>query len=1215
MSIFEKISRKFNRQPERPTTSVDQSKPVGAETRESSSKQSLTKLSVDTERFEAASANPDGQFATAFNSLANTFLALPQFTAVDWIAVCDQCDKLLTCVNGVMDSSAKLDSLERVSFDLSQLEALRRRIEETKRRSYQLDPIFTTSDEKIPLASQLIILSEQQQVVQQKIPVILEKIALLRNRAPALDKNFSHDLAENWLTEVGNLISTNENIIDAIGYAVRELKVLNLSIGSGVGKAESSGEYLSPAVRQDWELLHNTQQSVESKVEEFNTAKHELADFVQNVNFLLENDQITAIFEKLERDLPIPHSTDRARMVDAINLVNADIIPLIRQYDGAKANLPNAAKTAIDRLLGPTYTRLKAKATDYLVSVLLSDDTFKRIYPDFNVSKNSYAEAIGGALKGKSSNSLSALRKKLANLEASELRSYDSINNPADAALQLPAELLDSVTNGLRVELDKTAAPAKQRLIDLINEKQEAELQKTSEMDLQSEFLQKMNEIMGNPVMRFSIQRDLIKAALDPLDRMLAAYRQKGETGISEAQLNKLEVDIIVFKYKYTKRAIHEHLAADELKSGNHTFYFSADYDQTISDQGFKSLETYALQLDRFVTVPSLRSTVADLQKKIEQDSEIFKREYDLRRTIFFAERSMESKIFGEATSFSEGASRTFPQQAPEIFPTHDQFIEVVRGIPAEMGLQAGQLEELSFPGEKRYGRVIATNENVKLRDFNSEDLYIKTESLVTAHGEIMRLLDLLYSDRLYSTYEKALKTRGGNATAQELQTLGSLKGFFKEMHISTKKYTIPSVILEVSRLLSPTLQATELEIKQTWYFHTMLLNHAMLNPGESPKCDDQIYKAAHWLTYALSTIGQGVSLATLKEQLAFWGIPDPEKVARPDRPTDVPGKNYYFEAEGIPPEELVRPETFAEKIGFALTGESRRGGPELRDILIELFNENFHERIARAKTPEERKNVHSFEWLANLPLVVLHKNPISRFNEKDVDGNTVHAPTFRVLPMPMQLMVFKDTPTTEWKERKKRKEIRSAEIYIKRWGFSGAQMDRAPVTAADFFDDEGLIRYEMIPWEDIVAGGELNQYYNNLKNLERFRKQIQEKPSDALLTREELAVSNNDAKYAAILIPEKGLEVLVGRFKADTVFWQWTVAKIFARCIYLISSETKDLRDIKHKLWQVADVVGSDTIEVLQEALTKLFGTAEAAERTREGIAEQLKKLFILQR
>lgn len=1199
MSIFDVFPR---RKPSGAETaaSAGEAKPVGEEQRERISKQNLARLQSISAEFKVASANADGGFVSAFEAVGKFFLESPQFTATDWIAARNSCDELLTIIRQLMGDTDRLEKLESMGFEIAQLEALRRTVEEIKTRGFQYDSIYSTTEDKVELSNQLVILHEQQKVLTENIPKLISEIKAVRQSAPLLDENLNISEAKRWLSEAGSFFSTNANVVSAVHSAAEESVTLQTAITTTFQATDQLGAYVTPAARQDWAALNAVGNQTTELVQEFDLVENDVVELAHAMNFLVDNEQLLGLFALLAKDLLIPTELGKEKLVAAIQLVKKDILPLLRLYEDKKNDLPQEVRVLVESVLDQTYLKVKEKATKYLVDVLLADNTYQIAYPLFAPSPGSYSEAIDEAMAQTAASTLSTLEEKQDNILSREALAYNSIDAPTDPDVVLPAELLDAVRDGLKLELEARVDPAKQHLTNLIDQRRAVELQDRSIQELKDRLTGRMNNIMRNPVMRFSVQTDGIKDTLDPIDNELVEYKKLEVFRGREVDLAKLELDVLLFKYTYIKRAIHEHLAADENKSANHSFYYSASYDETIDDKGFKRLNSLALQLNTLAGKPEFSAVISNYPAEMREDLKIFSREYNLRRVIFFAERSMESRIFGEATSVEQGASRTFPLQAPEIFPTHEQFIEVVQGsspiIPTE----------LSFPGERRYSREIDPKRAVQLRDFSKEDGYVANESRITAHGEIMRLLDLLYSDRLYMEYKNALDARGGVMSPIEQRVLMQLKGFFKEMHISTNKYELPALILEVSKLLSPSLSTTELEIKQTWYFHTMLLNHAMLNPGESPRLDDKIYKANQWFTYVTSTEMQGVAVSTIKEQLAFFGLSDPNKVAR--TPGDPPGKNFFFEREGVPESELSRAKNIAEKIGFFLEGGSNLGGVELREMLLEMLEHDYQERLVAAKTPEEKKKVKNYKWLANLPLVVLRKNPISRFNLKEA-GGVKHKPTFRVLPMPLQMMLFKDVPPPGWAGKRK------LEVFVKRWGVAGSGLEPAPVTAADYFDEKGQIQYELIPWDKIVSGGELNQYYNNLKNLENFRAQIQEPPSDALISRTELAKGNNDAKYAAAMIPEKGLEVLAGRYHPDVIFWQWTVTRIFARCIYLISSETKNLREINTKLWQVADVVGSDTVEAIQKSLTKLFGSSENAERMREGVAKQLETLFKLQR
>lgn len=693
------------------------------------------------------------------------------------------------------------------------------------------------------------------------------------------------------------------------------------------------------------------------------------------------------------------------------------------------------------------------------------------------------------------------------------------------------------------------------------------------------------------------------------------AYDALKQINVSESDKEILRQEVLLFDYRQTKRIIDFSLTTSEVNSSeNQQWFTSALYDSRVKGEfGFGRLEKVQKEIERQVTsgiaTPNLASEIA-------RDRNRFENEINFRRLVFVAEQSVESNIWQ-----SKGETdpvRKYPTQNPSIFIKQEDIPKVV--LPSEALANDAKLR---FPGEAQYNYELpAQNRNI-VRQPNFNHIEVTESFTPTLHGEIMRMLDWLYSDRMAGKYREALNPAllaGTVSLDDPISTspdapshrkfLSLLKGYFKIMHQETRKDEIQVVIQQCAKVISG-LDVSQAQVRHAWYMHTLFCNQSMLIPGKSPFTNDAIYKGNQALTYLTSGILGGTTPASIWEVGYYFGVDfqglAKVKVNHGGHETEVeipPTYNLLDDVGRVDTKigHLPKAETWPEKIGYGISGvRTHEDATSARDKIREALSE----------TPE----LSEFLYLADPPLV---KIPPSEFG------------TLPIIPTVLQFMQFENEsyfppkidpatgkpyvdPVTH--QPLTHDPITGAPYDAKtqkviRWASNPGKIP-PPVNATDYLDSDGNILYELVPWNKVTNATDINSWYNNGTNINKLYNIFMGPPSGDLLDRNNLPKEQNETKYAAAFFPVLGPEVAADNFNAEKVFRRITVVHVFSRCITLLAQDKIQLHELIHKLHGLNEVIGHNAVNAIDKSLTKAFGQAEDLQRLRENYLKEMQEFL----
>ncbi len=688
-----------------------------------------------------------------------------------------------------------------------------------------------------------------------------------------------------------------------------------------------------------------------------------------------------------------------------------------------------------------------------------------------------------------------------------------------------------------------------------------------TETQLRQEIDDELDRIKQLGPVTLEVMTDRLAERLSKLYGLLDRIRAFGQ----DTEYFSLESRVLLCDYVETKRAIEHRMQDDELDLKNSNFYFqdsaatqSSGWDIVIAgERGFGRLN--------LIEKKASQNPVLSLKRDaIKLDNAAFQRTLSFRRRVFFAEQKLEPMIFGFGDQKTD-STRQFPQQTPEIFITEQDFsiaIHPRNGHDPDPDLQPDN--------EKAYVRDLPSRAD-SIRDFSSPDGFVNLPDFIpTTHGEVMRILDDLYKNKLHKMLKDKIIAEGRTPNQEEQQLIILLDNYYKSLHISSYKNNLHTVISRTAMLLYG-YDISPLEVRQAWLFHSMLLHQSMMIPGKSPFTNDSLFKANQWLDYVSQGVIGGTTPASILESICLFRKYDP------NLPPAADGKHYVLDNIGrYDMRRMKEPDGIVERIGFRLAN----------------LPDASHTSSARNKilTALGEKDLTDFEFLANLPLVLLHQNP---------QGN------YQVIPMPLQYMIFRDPDTSRYSANPTQL---ANETPVMRWPEQPGYIP-PPITAADFVNTDGRIMYEYIPWDLVLPSNGIEKWYNNGKNITRLYEMFSHAPGDSVLDVNKLPIEQNEVKYAASFFPVWGLEVSAGRFRAENVFRRITIVHVFSRCLTLLAVDKVKLKEVKEKLSYLTTAIGEDAVKAITVALDASFGTVENAQEMTELIAQQVEGVFKYQR
>ena len=741
----------------------------------------------------------------------------------------------------------------------------------------------------------------------------------------------------------------------------------------------------------------------------------------------------------------------------------------------------------------------------------------------------------------------------------------------------------------------------------------------------------------------FSTESDELGHTIGAVYDLFHKIRDAGE--LSAEVLRDLEKDVLLFDYRYTKRAIDHRMSRNEDESSDSQFYFKENYAKVIVGWGFRRLEQVQYRLAELnqggpefkkllddigavepgMTVDVVISPGQPPVKKELPPGDLlrFKKEIGARRLVFFSEQTLEPLIFG-AGDVGANAQRNFPDQTPEVFIDQAMLGSLIKDVT---NLTANV--ELLFPGEdgRKYNRELPSLvTQVKEVKFDTPGVLAEGEFKPTMRGEVMRLLDLLYGNRLHKVYRRAYEEKKADRKngsgpyagktdsefkvidASENAFISRLDGFYRTMHISANKYDIPMVIQRASDMILdlPKGEAiTSHEAKQTWIIHTLLCRQSELVPESSPALNDSIYKAQQWLAYLV----QG-STDVRTTAASYWTSLVLFRTLNPQNPND--SFNILNLVGKIDPSELNKlPEAhnYAQQLGHWLAGvRTTRDGEsvyvKMKRALIHLS----HQKHSAQHVATAHGNQTEYDYMLE-PLAVIPRN---RYG------------SVMTIPSILGYMQIDDGDNLNPEV----KPIKSGEKQVLRWKKVGA-MTPPPVTAADYvgyFDrytyaetvasgtppivkEAPVQLWENTPFDKILPGTWITDYFNNGANIKKLYALMTAASNDKLLDPQTLSVEQNDAKYAASFFPVLGPEVSNGRYDGKKVYNRITIKRVIGMCISLLASDAIDLHKLLVKIDDIAETIGQDPANAIKAIQDAGFGQSEAAQRDLAALNKQIQK------
>ena len=608
---------------------------------------------------------------------------------------------------------------------------------------------------------------------------------------------------------------------------------------------------------------------------------------------------------------------------------------------------------------------------------------------------------------------------------------------------------------------------------------------------------------------------------------------------LPETEYKALELKVLLFDYRMTKRVLHFTLQRIEMSEGAFKNFIGNYKDEVFNTRIYNRVDRL-IQRMKSGGYPGVDPLFIDA---VNADFNRAKSEAEQRMDVFMTEQSLTNQIWWNGET-GETAARGIPGGAGNFFAVYQKTIADIvhpsKKVTTDERLRFAEEAELNIALPRRLE---------KMHDFKNPEKKITVPLTPTTSGEIMRLLDKLYANKL----------PGAN-------------DFYKTMHITANRVLIPRIIKKAfdAKYADKGITITEEQVKRVFYLHTLFMNHSMLLSG-SPNISDTGFYANRLPQYALGETKQGVAGYYLPTLLMFVGKFDADAVSA-DNPG---GRRYIFDIIGrVDTSMLPEPHTAAEYLAKWTT--------PIQNMSSTSYRRKMHDALHHHHKPGKPK----YDFLADAPLVVLHKNDFG---------------SHQFFPLPLQFMVFSD-PSATYKLK------RPGEIRVKRWQEPGSDKVCKPITAADYVNENGEIMYEMIPWEQVVdKKATLLDWYNQGKNilnfLNLFRAEATEIPPGPKLAKEK-----KDLKYGAVFVPTLGLEALVGRIDGDKLFDRVLMMRTLGQSLYALQGGS--FNNLEHKLTNLSPALDTDDVEAIIVALKAAVGQAESAEEGARLLMEQIENL-----
>jgi len=685
----------------------------------------------------------------------------------------------------------------------------------------------------------------------------------------------------------------------------------------------------------------------------------------------------------------------------------------------------------------------------------------------------------------------------------------------------------------------------------------------------------------------------------DPLEQVFAEvdgyFNRIKEGGLSPESAREIELKILLFKYRMTKRTLEETLKTYEMGEDKYE-----DLDTDGEHGGVVFANRLFGRMERLISSVSKVSTDADLISRINGDYGRVKDEFSLRANIFMTEKSVDGTIWWNGNS--SGASRGIPEGIGPYFQLDHTMIAKAVNLCTPIDLDP----RIAVDNERALNHKMP-NRAVEMHDFrNPENTMTKTVEQ-TATGVIMRYLDKLYA--------------------------GKLKGyedFYRTMHLTINRKRIPEIIANAINAefglpkkradgSIETPEITKHQVKRVFYLHATFINHSMLLQS-SANLSDSAYYANQFLEYGLKESEQGVGGYPLSRLLFLFSKLN--LGAGTDWTTgEVTNKDYQMDMIGLAREaDLSKPEgllgKFASYLAAVKTKES--GAKSVRTKMHEYIDARRNKAILKVGGNPARKEANEseavqqvrmffgmLEIFADLSLIVIDESAFG---------------TYPVMPLPLQYMVVGDGSASYSK-------LRSNEQMVMRWPPKpGTDKEVGlPITAADFTTKEiritdpahpkyqdhfneveqlGEILYEEIPWERIIPDTQISAWYNGGKNINGMLNLLRSDATgiDDLV---KIAKSQKDAKYGAYYLPGLGSDVVVGRLDSEKVFKMFMSVYLVGQVDYL-RKRKKSLKEILSMLNDMVGILEKTAVDAIRLTAMLAYGDAEAFENYQDMLMEQ---------
>lgn len=885
-------------------------------------------------------------------------------------------------------------------------------------------------------------------------------------------------------------------------------------------------------------------------------------------------------------------------------------------------------KALQDEFVQPWLDKLDAQVTQ---AAEVWRDNYKQVYPSLvDASPGSFRGILSRLLndadqahKEQNTDLLEHLLTSLA-VKYDEVKAEIFTNSSEDLAI--PEDLKEKLAETLSEEWDKQISDARV--------KKESRESVVAQM---RELYRTMQQIERTPAVAINLDTNAHVHKVDPVYRLFESIKARGV--VSPEELRKLEKDILLFDYRYTKRVVEHKMSRDELNSSDADFYFKRPYETAIVSWGFGKLADVRYRLNELNVDGEYTQLLKDMGTP-EGDGDLarFQREIGLRRLVFYGEQTLEPLIFGMG-DIGKNAQRNFPEQTPEIFIDQSQLVDLIKGVS-----RITTNPELLFVGEKEefhevnrvYNRELPSlSGKVKKVDFENPGKHIESEFTPTARGETMRLLDLLYANKLHKVYayafrkKKEARARGTGPYADltdeqfaetersEKNFIRELNGYYRTMHISSNKGKIPERIQRASQMildLPENEKLSQLEIKQTWIIHTLLCRQSELIPESSPALNDAIYKAEQWIAYLLQgSADVRTTAASYWSALMLFRTNDPNDPNGYFNVLDLIGRIDHASLDKLP-----KAHNAAQSMGHWLamiktTENSTSVYTKMQQALHHTYGHDFDYLLEPLAVVDRDKN-HGI-----IPIVPT----VMRYQLVSDEGNP---------NLGYELIGKNEKPVVRWKKQgydtPPTVNLSDYVGYMDRYKYvdyweepelnNGVQVldanGKPKVIRHEVIKDAAMQIYEDTPFEKVLAGTQITDYFNNGANIKKLYSLMTAAASDKLLDPQVLAGEQNDFKYAATFFPILGPEASVGRYNSKRVFNRITIKHVFGMCISLLASDTLDLHQLTPKLDDIAETIGQDAANAIKLVLEAGFGQSENAQRDLKALNKQINSFFNVQ-